>query len=124
MPHQSRDVEAWTRQWTPDQQERVEWLANRIQEAERGLRAGVKWRQLTFTVDDDWHNWVCAIAVTKGAVSLVLHKGALLHDPAGLLEGEGRYVRHIPYERATTAPEAVTAIVRAAHALRPGSSSP
>jgi hypothetical protein len=50
----------------------------------------------------------------EAGVDLVLHKGSLLDDPARLLEGEGRYVRQLPYERAAENPEAITALVREA----------
>ena len=54
------------------------------------------------------------IAVAARGVSLVFHKGSLLDDPAGLLEGEGRYLRQVTYERAAKDPEAVTELVRQA----------
>ena len=57
-----------------------------------------KWGRLTFTRNGDWHHWLCAIAPSKSAVKLVLHKGALLADPSGLLEGEGRYTRAISFQ--------------------------
>jgi hypothetical protein len=57
----------------------------------------LKWGRLTFTRDDDWHHWICAISPTKSAVKLVIHKGALLADPAGVMEGDGRYSRAIPF---------------------------
>jgi hypothetical protein len=66
-----------------------------------------KWGRLTFTRHGDWHNWLCAIAPTGKAVKLVIHKGALLADPQGVMEGEGRYVRAIAF----TSPEAVDAAV-------------
>jgi len=47
-------------------------------------------------------------------VSLVFHKGALLDDPAGLLEGEGRYLRQVPHDKAAKDPGAVTGLVRQA----------
>jgi hypothetical protein len=56
-----------------------------------------KWGQLTFTREGDWHHWICAISATKKAVKLVIHKGALLADPRGVMEGEGRYSRAIPF---------------------------
>jgi hypothetical protein len=56
-----------------------------------------KWGQLTFTREDDWHHWICAISPTKNAVKLVLHKGALLADPHGVMKGGGRYTRAIPF---------------------------
>ncbi len=51
--------------------------------------------RLTFTREGDWHHWICAISYTKNAVKLVIHKGALLADPRGVMEGEGRYSRAI-----------------------------
>jgi hypothetical protein len=58
-----------------------------------------KWGRLTFTREGDWHHWICAISVSK-AVKLVVHKGALLADPRGVMEGEGRYSRAIPFRSA------------------------
>jgi len=54
-----------------------------------------KWGRLTFTREGDWHHWICAISSTKNAVKLVVHKGALLADPHGVMEGDGRYSRAI-----------------------------
>jgi hypothetical protein len=62
-----------------------------------------KWGRLTFTRDDDWHHWICAIAPSKKALKLVIHKGALLDDPGGAMEGTGRYTRSISFR----APEEV-----------------
>jgi hypothetical protein len=56
-----------------------------------------KWGQLTFTREGDWHHWICAISATQKAVKLVIHQGALLADPHGVMEGEGRYTRAIPF---------------------------
>jgi hypothetical protein len=66
-----------------------------------------KWGRLTFTRNGDWHHWLCAIAPAGKAVKLFVHKGALLADPRGVLEGEGRYVRAIRF----TTPEEVDADV-------------
>jgi hypothetical protein len=56
-----------------------------------------KWGQLTFTREGDWHHWICAISATKQEVKLKIHKGALLADPRGVMEGEGRYSPTIPF---------------------------
>jgi hypothetical protein len=56
-----------------------------------------KWGRLTFTRAGNWHHWICAISYSKRSVKLVLHKGALLADPRGLLEGDGRYSRTIVF---------------------------
>jgi hypothetical protein len=46
---------------------------------------------------------------TKNALKLVIHKGALLADPRGVMEGEGRYSRAI----AVRSPEEIDADVLA-----------
>jgi hypothetical protein len=56
-----------------------------------------KWGRLTFTREGDWHHWICAVSATKNAVKLAVHKGALLDDPHGALEGDGRYTRVISF---------------------------
>jgi hypothetical protein len=111
MDDRPREVEAWLRQWSPDRREQAEWLASRVHAARAGFDEAIKWSRLTFTVDGNWHHWLCAIAVAARGVSLVFHKGSLLDDPAGLLEGEGRYLRQVPHDRAAKDPEAVTALV-------------
>jgi hypothetical protein len=108
------EAQDWLRRWTLDQQEQAVWLAGRVHAAGDGVAEAVKWGRLTFTVNGDWHHWLCAIAVSRREVRLVFHKGALLDDPAGLLQGEDRYMREIPHDRAAADPEAVTALVRQA----------
>jgi hypothetical protein len=56
-----------------------------------------KWGRLTFTREADWHHWICAVALARAAVKLVIHKGSLLADPHGALEGDGRYIRAISF---------------------------
>jgi hypothetical protein len=114
MDGRPREVEEWLSQWSPHQQEQVEWLAGRVHAAGEGVAEAIKWRRLTFAVDVNWHHWLCAIAVTTRGVNLVFHKGSLLDDPAGVLQGEGRYLRQMPHDRAVADPEAVTALVRQA----------
>jgi hypothetical protein len=114
MGDRAPEVEAWLRRCGPGQREQVEWLASRVHGAGAGVAETIKWGQLTFTVDGDWHHWLCAVAVTRRGVSLKFHKGSLLDDPAGILEGEGRYLRQLPHDRAAADPEAVTALVRQA----------
>jgi hypothetical protein len=65
-------------------------------------------------VAGDWHHWLCAVSVTGRGVSLMLHKGALLHDQQALLVGDGRYLRQLPFEVAANHPDAVVHLVREA----------
>lgn len=108
------DVEAWIGGWDADQQVAVRWFADRVHDADPRISEAIKWRRLTFTVEGNWHHWLCAVSVTRGGVGLMLHKGALLHDPQALMLGDGRYLRQVPYEVAAGNPDAVVALVREA----------
>jgi hypothetical protein len=92
----------------------VEVLARIVTSADARIEQAIKWGRLTFTVDGDWHHWLCGIAITKKATRLVVHKGALLDDPHALLQGSGRYLREIPLDRAREDSDGVRDIVRSA----------
>ena len=114
MEGRPQDVEEWLHKWSPAQQEQARNLAAAVHGADEAVVEAIKWRRLTFTVDDNWHHWLCAITVTKRGVSLMFHKGSLLDDPVGLLRGDGSYLRHIPPDQIAEHPDAVTALVRQA----------
>jgi hypothetical protein len=114
MDGRPRDVDDWVRRCSPERREQVDWLAGRVHAAGEGVDEAIRWGRLTFTVDGNWHHWLCAIAVTARGVSLVFHKGALLDDPAAMLEGEGRYLRQTPYDRVAADPESAAALLRQA----------
>jgi hypothetical protein len=75
------------------EQRLIDLILEVIPDAERDH----KWGRLTFTRGGDWHHWICAVTSTKKAVKLTLHKGSLLADPSGAMEGDGRYTRHISF---------------------------
>lgn len=112
---QSGQVEACLSGVSPDQRrQQVEWLTEVVRAADETVAVAIKWGRLTFALHDDWHHWLCAIAVAKRGVSLMFHKGSLLDDPAGLLVGEGRYLRQVRYEQVAAHPEAVGVFVQEA----------
>jgi hypothetical protein len=103
----------------PDLDQRWRSTAERLVEAILGelpdAQQERKWGQLTFTRDGDWHHWICAISPTKNALKLVIHKGAMLADPQGAMEGKGRYTRVIPFrEPDEIDPDVVGPILREA----------
>jgi hypothetical protein len=114
MTGRPSEVEDWLRQRDEPQRAQAESLATLVHAAGSEVEEAVKWGRLTFTADENWHHWLCAVAATKRGVTLMFHKGALLDDPQRLLRGEGRYLRHVPHDRAASNPEAVTALVRQA----------
>jgi hypothetical protein len=77
--------------------ETVTRLIDQVLEVLPDVQHERKWGRLTFTREGNWHHWICAISSTGNAVKLVFHKGALLADPRGVMEGDGRYSRSIPF---------------------------
>ena len=95
----------------------------RLDHAMRGaapdLEVAIKYRLLSYTVEQDWRHWVCAVNATKSAVCLRFLWGVLLDDPLDVLrpgtstlmtwdlprgadvdaEAVGRYVREALDER-------------------------
>lgn len=104
-------IDAWLDKLPDDRRQEATALAGQVRASRPGLDEAVKWGRLTFTADDNWHHWLCAVAATKRSVNLTFHKGVLLDDPAGLLEGSGQYIRTVPYARATAEPDAVAALI-------------
>lgn len=114
MTGRPSEVEDWLGQRAEPERTQAESLAMLVHAAGPEVEESVKWGRLTFTANQNWHHWLCAVAATKRGVTLMFHKGALLDDPERLLRGEGRYLRHVPHERAAGNPAAVTALVRQA----------
>jgi hypothetical protein len=79
--------------WRPTVDALIDVVLDALPRAEHAR----KWGQLTFTLEGDWHHWICAITTTRSAVKLVIHKGALLADPRGLMEGQAQYARSISF---------------------------
>ena len=100
-----------------DPQEIVERLIDLVLDVLPDAQHERKWGQLTFTRENDWHHWICAISPGRETVKLAIHKGALLADPHGLMEGTGRYLRAIPFGSPDQIdPEVVASILREAAA--------
>jgi hypothetical protein len=79
--------------WHPTVERLIDVILDALPDAQHER----KWGRLTFTCGGDWHHWICTISPTKKAVRLVIHKGALLADARGVMQGEGRYVRDIRF---------------------------
>lgn len=107
-------VDGWIEALGPERAREAEELAKLVRSADERIEQAVKWGRLTFTVEGNWHHWLCGVAVTRKGTKLVLHKGALLEDPDGVLDGDGRYLRELPLDRALARPDATRAVIRSA----------
>ncbi|HYW49546.1 MAG TPA: DUF1801 domain-containing protein [Gemmatimonadaceae bacterium] len=82
-----------------------------IRAAAPSLEPSLKWGNLTYHHTAN----VCALVAHARHVNLQVWEAASLPDPAGLLAGTGKAMRHIRFEPgASIDREAVAAIVRAA----------
>lgn len=76
----------------------VEALVEAMRGAAEPLSVAIKWGRLTFAARDDFHHWLCGIAITKRAVSLTFHFGGLLEDPdSRLIVGSSRFLRKMDF---------------------------
>ncbi|MEW6184058.1 MAG: DUF1801 domain-containing protein [Bacillota bacterium] len=91
-------------------------LDRAVSDADSKITAAIKWRQLTYALAGDFHHWICAIAVTKKAVSLRFHFGGLLDDPHNVFRaGSSKFLRSIDFASANDLdPQLVTDYVRRA----------
>jgi hypothetical protein len=83
----------------PQATEIVKKLFDVINSVDNRLTSDIKWRQLTFALEGNYHHWICAIAVTKKSVNLVFHFGGLLDDPNKILiAAASKFFRKIEFQ--------------------------
>ena len=81
---------------TPQTQEVVKRVINVIDSMGNDFDMAIKWRQLTFALDNDFHHWICAISITKRYTGLHFHFGGLLVDSHNKFKvGTSRFLRKI-----------------------------
>ncbi|MRR23224.1 DUF1801 domain-containing protein [bacterium] len=73
------------------------------------LDCAIKWRQITFAANNDFHHWICAINPTKNYVALNFHFGSYLDDPAHVFTaGTSRFMRQIRFtDKSQVNPEVI-----------------
>jgi hypothetical protein len=82
----------------PEHREIIERLVEILEKSGKNLDAAIKWKQLTYALDSDFHHWICSIATTKASVGLNFHFGGLLEDPEGVFQARvSKFLRKIEY---------------------------
>ena len=80
----------------PHTQEIVNALMATLSSTKYNFDMAIKWGQLTFALDHDFHHWICAINITKTYVGINFHFGGLLEDPHNKFKaGTSRFLRKI-----------------------------
>ena len=91
-------VDAFEAKSSPEFQVIIHRLVQIIKDSGHPLDMDIKWGQLSFAQNADFHHWICAIKVTKKSVGLVFHFGGLLDDPGCVFEiGTSKFIRTIEY---------------------------
>jgi hypothetical protein len=91
-------VDSFEAKSSPEFQSIIRRLSQIIIDSGHSLDADIKWGQLTFAQNADFHHWICAIKVTKKWVGLVFHFGGLLDDSNCVFKiGTSKFVRTIEY---------------------------
>lgn len=91
-------VEAFLTTCSEERRQIVYQIVDAVQKAHPNLCMAIKWNQLTFAKDNDFHHWICGIRLLKGSVNLYYHFGGLLEDPnKRLSSGSSRFGRWITF---------------------------
>ena len=74
-------------------------LSSIILSIDSAMCLSIKWKKLTFALNDDFHHWICAINFTKKGTVLYFHFGGLLNDEYNvLISGESSFLRKIEFK--------------------------
>lgn len=59
----------------------------------------IRWRQLLYGLDGDFHHWICSVAVSKSRVTVNFHFGGLLPDPEHAFRaGSSKFGRMLDFD--------------------------
>jgi len=76
----------------------VSTISSAVLKTNNQITEDIKWKKLTFVLNDDFHHWLCQINCTKKAVALYFHFGGLLNDKHNVfITGESKFLRKIEY---------------------------
>lgn len=91
-------VESFLTKCPEDRKQIVYQIVKAVQKADSGLCMAIKWNQLTFAIDNDFHHWICGIRLLKNSVNLYYHFGGLLEDPHHQLSsGSSKFGRWLTF---------------------------
>ena|SRR5688572_19724936 len=86
MGGHSPEVDAWFEGYSNPQRGLVQAVREAVLDADERVTEAIKWQAPTFIYKG---NIASFFPRTKTHASLMFHRGAVLDDPHGLLEGEG-----------------------------------
>ena len=94
-----KDINTYLEQKPKDLRKVASRLMEIIISSHHGMEAEIKWGKPTFTINNDFHHWICAIQVLKSKVVLIFHFGGLLCDEKNrLIAGTSHFLRKLEYD--------------------------
>jgi len=91
-------VSRYLNEFKPASKDIAKLIINLALEVNPEFDCELKWDQITFTLNQNWHHWILAVSEVKQGVTVSFHKGALLKDPRKIFKGTGSHLRTIKYE--------------------------
>jgi hypothetical protein len=91
-------VESFLSNCPEERRQMVYTIVEAVQKVDAGLCMAIKWNQLTFAKENDFHHWICGIRLLKSSTNLYYHFGGLLEDPDQLFSvGSSKFGRWISF---------------------------
>lgn len=98
----NKDVDTIISEADKEQKEIIQKLFEIIEESSPNIQCAIRWRKITFGLNDDFHHWICAINPTKKYVGLSFHFGSYLTDHSNILVTKtSRFLRQIEIAKLT-----------------------
>ncbi len=118
----SDDLDKLLKRNTPEVQELMLQARELVWKLVPGAREKVHlgWNGIHFSQTESMRNTFCAVSPQKTRINLYFTRGVHLSDPAGLLEGTGKNMRHVKIDNAKLLKSrAVSALIKAAARYQP-----
>lgn len=90
-----KELDAWFAATPAAQQETLATLRSLVTASAPGIVEELKWSRPIYSND---RGMFCYLHSTKNHATIGFHQGTSLNDPMGLLEGEGKGMRHIKFK--------------------------
>jgi hypothetical protein len=94
----SPHVNRYLNDFKPSKKDIASLIINIALELNPEFDCEIIWDQITFTLNQNWQQWIFAVSESRQGVTVSFHKGALLRDPRKILKATGSHLKTIKYE--------------------------
>ena len=93
----SPKVKSYLNDFKPSNRDIATLIMNLSLEVNPEFDCEIKWDQITFTLNQNWHHWILSVSEARHGITVSFHKGALIKDPRKIFKGTGSHLRTIKY---------------------------